>query len=62
MPFLTATLHVTLSLAVAAQAPDQVGALTVPKFPIEPSALTLAGNVRPQQYVGADGSMNSVKV
>ena len=55
MELLAVILQVVLSLAVAAPATSSDPTLSVPKFPIQPSPLTLRGDVRPRQYVGAVG-------
>lgn len=54
MHMLAATLHAALYLAITAPI-DSIDTLTVRKFPIELSPLTLRGDVRPRQYVGVVG-------
>ncbi len=44
-----------LSLPVGSPTNDSVAALAVPRFPFEPSPLTIRADVRPRQYLGVVG-------
>lgn len=55
MEFLAVILQAVLFLAIATPATDSVPTLSVSKFPIQASPLTLRGDVRPRQYVGVVG-------